>query len=123
MSNKRIIQKALKIKSAIIVLMAVSTFGAFATLGDGKKKPASKAKPILSYKKTLSLNGGSFTLKTGYNYKANHLSTAQAKVSIINLNTVVTYQKGNATYMIPVKNKVLLDKVKFGIGVRSYNKF
>jgi hypothetical protein len=122
MCKKRIIQKALKIKSAIIILMAVSTFGAFATLGDGKKKPAAKTKPILSYKKTFPLNG-TFTLKTGYNYKANHLSAAQTKVSVINLNTVVTYQKGNATYMIPAKNKVLLDKVKFGIGVRSYNKF
>jgi hypothetical protein len=122
MSKKGIIQKALKIKSAIIILMAVSTFGAFATLGDGKKKPSSKSKPILSYKKTFPLKG-SFTLKTGYNYKANQLSSAQTKVSVINLNTVVSYQKGNATYMIPAKNKVLLDKVKFGLGVRNYNKF
>jgi len=29
------------------------------------------------------------------------------------LNTVVTYQKGNATYVLPLKRKVLLDKVKF----------
>jgi hypothetical protein len=122
MSKKGIIQKALKIKSAIIILMAVSTFGAFATLGDGKKKPASKTKPILSYQKTFPLKG-SFTLKTGYNYKANQLSSAQTKVSVINLNTVVSYQRGNATYMVPVKNKALLDKVKFGLGVRNYNKF
>jgi hypothetical protein len=121
MSKKGIIQKALKIKSAIIILMAVSTFGAFATLGDGKKKPATKTKPILSYQKTFPLKGF-FTLKTGYNYKANQLST-QTKVSVINLNTVVTYQRGNATYMVPVKNKALLDKVKFGLGVRNYNKF
>ena len=122
MRKKGIIQKVLKVKSAIIILMAISTFGAFATLGDGKKKPVSKTKPILSYKKNLPLRG-SFTLKTGYNYKANQLSSAQTKVTVINLNTVVSYQKGNSTYMVPVKNKAILDKVKFGIGVKNYNKF
>ncbi len=31
----------------------------------------------------------------------------------INLNTVITYQKGNTTYIMPLKKKVLLDKITF----------
>jgi len=29
------------------------------------------------------------------------------------LNTTVTYEKGNSTYILPLKKKVLLDKVDF----------
>jgi len=29
------------------------------------------------------------------------------------LNTVATYQKGNATYVLPLKKKVMLGKIKF----------
>lgn len=29
------------------------------------------------------------------------------------LNTVVTYQKGNTTYIMPLKKKVFLEKINF----------
>jgi hypothetical protein len=55
----------------------------------------------------------SFSLRTPYNYKSNDLFSTSRPQKFIMLNTVVTYQKGNATYVLPLKRKVLLDKIKF----------
>jgi hypothetical protein len=38
------------------------------------------------------------------------------------LNTVVTLQKGNTTYIVPLKKKVIFDKVKIDIGNRQFQK-
>jgi hypothetical protein len=99
-----ITKRLLKRKIATILLVSMS-IAAFATLGDGGKKGEKGAlKTTLSYK--------NFSLRTGYNYKSNNLLTTQPR-QYIQLNTVVTYQKGNSTYVLPMKKKMLLDKVKF----------
>ncbi|MGE5519299.1 MAG: hypothetical protein ACM3VS_05165 [Candidatus Dadabacteria bacterium] len=93
----------IKRKLATAVLITAS-IAAFATLGDGGKK-RSNSIVVYNYSKT-------FSLRSGFNYKSNNLFALPEPKNFIMLNTVVTYQKGSATYIIPLKKKVLLDKVR-----------
>jgi hypothetical protein len=99
------IKRFLKRKLATAVLVSASV-AAFATLGDGGKKGST----TLNSGKTT--NAKSFSLKTNFNYRGNHLFSSN-QPRYITLNTTVTYHKGNATYIVPLKKKVFLDKVKF----------
>ena len=100
------IKRFLKRKLATAVLVTAS-IAAFATLGDGGNK---KGSSLNNSAKTSTVK--SFSLKTSQNYKGSRLfSSPQPKY--IMLNTTVTYQKGNSTYIVPLKKKVLLDKIKF----------
>lgn len=106
--NKTITKKLLKRKLATLLLISAS-MAAFATLGDGDKKDNHSLRTAPA-KKTAK----GFSLRSGYNYKANSmLLTPRPTGQFIMLNTTVTYQRGNATYVMPLKKKVLLDKVKF----------
>ena len=105
-----IIKKVLKFKAITAVLITVSV-ASFATLGDGinKKKPL-QPKKLLTYKHTTPSK--SFSLKSGYNYSGESLLSIASK-KYFELNTVVTFNKGNTTYILPMKRKLLLDKVTF----------
>ena len=94
--------RLLKRKIATLVLVTAS-MAAFATLGDGGKKEVNAP---------LKLNSKTFSLKTGYNYRGNNLLSPSSN-RVIFVNTVVTYQKGNATYIVPLKKKVLVDQIRF----------
>ena len=98
-----IMKRLLKRKLATAVLVTASV-AAFATLGDGGKKGNK-----LSGEK---LSSRSFSIRSTYDYRANNLFS-QKPSKFIMLNTEVTYRKGNATYVLPLKKKVLLDKVSF----------
>ena len=104
--------KLAKKKLAISALLLVSAIGAFATLGEGstKGKSSNSHKSLLSNKTMIT--PGTFTLKSGYNFRGSQVINFESD-RYINLNTVVTYQKGNTTYVMPLKKKVLLDKVTF----------
>ena len=95
-------------KIATVLLITVSV-AAFATLGDGGKKTFS-TKNLLS--KKASYNFKNFSLKTGYQYRGSILLSLQQQNAYISLNTV-TYHKGNTTYILPLKKKLVLDKIKF----------
>ena len=99
------IKRLIKRKLATAVLVTAS-IAAFATLGDDGGKKASKSA-------TPEFNPKTFSLRTTYNYKSNNLFSTYKPQKFIMLNTVVTYQKGNATYILPLKKKVLLNKIKF----------
>ena len=107
LSIKRFIKR--KIATAVLITVSVASF---ATLGDGSGK---KFKPstanLLSSKSAYSHK--SFSLRSGYNYRGNSVLSNNASNRFIMLNTVVTYQKGNTTYTLPLKKKVFLDKVTF----------
>ncbi len=104
-----IIKKMLKRKLATALLVTASV-AAFAITGDGGKKGGGDNKPVAPVTKKLSAK--SFSLRSGYNYKANNL-LAGKPTRIVLMNTVVSYQKGNSTYILPLKKKVILDKIKF----------
>ena len=98
------IKNLLKRKLATAMLISAS-MAAFGTLGDGGKKDSKIA--------STPLGSRNFSLKTGHNYRGNNLFSTTPTHKYIVLNTTVTFQKGNATYIVPLKKKVLLDKVKF----------
>ncbi|MGZ3839130.1 MAG: hypothetical protein ACXVMS_14540 [Flavisolibacter sp.] len=99
-----IIKNLLRRKIATAVLVTAS-LAAFATLGDGgRKRFKNNATP-------LTFSNRSFSLRSNYNYRSNSLFNNAPERNFILLNTVVTYQKGNATYVLPLKKKVFLDKV------------
>jgi hypothetical protein len=101
-----IFKRLLKRKIATAVFISVS-LAAFATLGDGGKKfGKNNSLPF-------TLCSKNFTLRSGYNYKSNNLLTSTEPKQFILLNTVATFQKGNATYVLPLKKKLLLEKIKF----------
>src|SRR5579875_811885 len=95
------IKRLLKRKIATTMLVTAS-LAAFATLGDGGKRHSSADR----------FSSHSFSLRSHYNYRANNLfGTTPNRFTL--LNNTVTYQKGNSTYILPLKKKVLLDKIKF----------
>jgi hypothetical protein len=109
-------------KLAGLLLVACTTMGAFATLGDGKKKTENTKKDFLSGK---TFTPGTFSLKSGYTYRGNlviNTNNTTNTTQYVRLNTVVTLQKGNITYTVPLRKNVMLDKVKINIGNRQFQK-
>ena len=104
--SSTIIKQVVK-RKLITALLITASMGAFATLGDGK---SNKFTPSPS-KNTLTSK--TFSLRTGYNYKGNKLFSLEPEKKFIMLNSVTTFQKGNTTYVLPLKKKVFLGKIKF----------
>ena len=117
---KLTIRRIISRKLAVIVLLAVSAAGAFATLGDGKSKSGLPHSSLLSNK--MAIKPGSFSLRSGYSYRGNQVINTQSQKKYINLNTVVTLQKGKTTFIVPLKKKVVFDKVKIDIGNRQFQR-
>jgi hypothetical protein len=102
------------------MLITVSTVGAFATLGDGtfkRDKSSLRSRSLLTNKTQAS----SFSLRSGYTFRGSQVINTQSE-RFVNLNTVITYQKGNTTYILPLKKKVLLDNVKIELGNRQFRR-
>lgn len=106
-------------KLVVLLSLIVSVIGAFATLGDGKIKKDLPKRTLLSSKKT---NPGFFSLKSGYSYRGNQIISNEVEIKYVRLNTTVTMQKGNITYIIPLKKKVILQNVKIDIGNRQFKR-
>jgi len=105
-------------KLAVVALIAFSAVSSFATLGDGNKKSDLPKASLLSSKTTYK--PGSFSLRSGYAYRGSSvLNTNQNATKYINLNTSVTYQRGNTTYIVPLKKKVILSNVKIDFSNRQ----
>ncbi len=106
-----ILYKILSRKLAVIVLLAASAMGAFATLGDGNKRTSKSTRSLLTDK--VSMRNGAFSLKSGYSYRGNSIINTSNSNRYISLNTVVSYQRGHTAYVLPMKKKVVLDKLTF----------
>ena len=121
MTKRTILMQVVRRKAITVALLSFFAAGAFATLGDGSSKK-SKNKNILSDKSVLINHGGNFSLKSGYKYRGSNVINPERQDVYINLNTVTTYQKGNRTYIVPIKSKVLLGNVKFSAGIPQLNR-
>lgn len=115
--NKIPFGKLLRRKLAVISLMAISAVAAFATLGDGKKSSELPRKSNLLSGRTSTT--GNFSLRSGYAYRGNQVFNAGSERRYINLNTTVKLQRGNTTYIVPLKKKVVIANVKIDLGNRS----
>ena len=106
--NASIPRQLLK-RKLVTALFITASIAAFATLGDGDKKGERKFLP--SYR---TFSAKTFSLRTGYNYRTINLFNVPSQNRFIILNTTATFQKGNATYVLPLRKKVLLNnKIKF----------
>lgn len=101
--TKRIIKR--KIATAVLISASVA---AFATLGDDGKKNRTNTGSVL-----MPYSAKNFSLRSNYNYKSNNIFSEPEKKNFILLNKVVTYQKGNAVFVMPLKKLPLMGKIIF----------
>lgn len=108
------LRKLIWISAALFTL--TSGMYAYATLGEGRRKSA-KRKTQLRLSSRIENMPGTFSLKSGYQYRGN--TVLSESKSSVRLNTVVSLQKGNQVYTMPLKKEVLTGKVKVSLGNRS----
>lgn len=100
-SNIFLIRQSIALLAVLVLSHAV-----FAVDGIVVKSKSSKAS-FSNMKKNLTLN-----LNAGFTYNSNR-SFGFRKTGKENMfNSVIAYQKGNITYMLPYKNKSILQKFK-----------
>lgn len=116
MNLKSTITKRFLKRKFTTVLFISASIAAFATLGDDRGK---KAKNAYS-SELLPYSAKNFSLRSNYNYKSNNLFNQPEKKNFILLNPVVTYQKGNSTYVLPLKKMPLSGKIKFTCTPQKY---
>jgi len=105
-------------KAIVFTLISVAAIAAFASLGDGILK--AKKVSLLNIKQ--SVTPGKFSLRSGYQYRGSQVINQQKSDNIVTLNSLVTYQKGNLTYILPLKTTINTQKIKFSVGVPQLNK-
>jgi len=90
-----------------LIVTAALTFGS--TGGGGGNRNSS-----LSFNKdftTICTTGG-FTLKAGPMYRGSQLLNMQKQKDVVLLKSVVTYQKGNTTFILPYQYKMAKPAMK-----------
>jgi hypothetical protein len=81
--------------------MAVFAFG---SMGGGGNKSKSKSVKGADFTPIRTING--FTLKAGPMYRGSMTFGQEKTKNVVSFNSVVTYQKGNTTYILPYRYKV-----------------
>jgi hypothetical protein len=115
-SYRTILTKMLTRKLSTLFLIGLSV-AAFATLGDGKSK--GKRSSLFNSKPTVT--PGRFTLRSGYQYRGSQIINQQNQNNNFTRNSLVTYQKGNMTYILPVKT-IVPQRIKVTVGIPQLNK-
>ena len=96
---------------AVCVLVSI-VVEAWADRGVGKKN---KSKATLNITAPSNLrNSVAFNIKAGLTYKGSLLNSHQTIGSSIMNNSLITYQKGNTTYIIPYKQKFTVPDMQQG---------
>src|SRR5688500_3320927 len=116
-TKRTLLFRLLTRKAVTLILIGISAYAAYATFGDGKSK--SKKKSLLN--KTV-VTPGKFSLRSGYQYRGSQLINQSKSTNTITLNSIVTYQKGRMTYILPLKTTVLTQKIKLGVGIPQLSK-
>lgn len=100
-------------KLFIIALLFCIVNVAIADRGLGKKI---KNKTILNITSNTSTirNSITFNLKSGLTYSGSLLSNTHTVGNSILTQSIITYQKGNMTYIIPFKQKIVIADVNQG---------
>jgi hypothetical protein len=101
------IYKTLARKSAICFVLTAMAILAFASKGGGGGE---KGKTPLTNQFTPIRTAGGFTLKAGPVYRGSHLFNQERKKDAVVISSVVTYQRGNTTFILPYKSRVTLPK-------------
>ena len=104
-----------------LLLAMFSGVYAYATLGEGRRKSA-KRKAELRFSNRVENTPGTFSLRSGYVFRGNSVLGAEERTTM-RINTVVSMQKGNNIYTMPLKKDVLINKVKVSLGNQSLRRF
>jgi len=104
-TQKRFFNTFSNIALALVTMMFVSVT-VFAVDGIVSKSKSSKA-TYSNMKKNLRLN-----LSAGYTYRDNRSFGFKKSGKDNAFNSIITYQKGNITYILPYKNKSALHRFK-----------
>jgi hypothetical protein len=105
-----------------IAIMALSflTIGAFATLGEGNKRSSSPGNGLGLLSSRSLVKPGSFSLRSGYDFRGAKVINTEKKY--FSLTTTINVQKGNTTYVLPLKKNVLISNIKIDLGNRQFRK-
>jgi hypothetical protein len=99
---RRLLGKVMTAFAVVLISHAV-VFAIDGTLGGGK---SASRRTFSSLKKDLNIS-----LKSGYSF-GNNKSFGFSRKQPGMFNSVVTYNKGNITYYVPIKNKPMLQKFR-----------
>lgn len=104
-------------KRLLILTVLFSTANAvLADRGFGKRNKNRTSLNVSTNASVSLRNSIQFNLKTGLSYKGSLLTSQQRNGSFMTTNSIVTYQKGNTTYIIPYKSKFVMPDMKQGYG-------
>jgi hypothetical protein len=117
MKNYQNIFKLVLTRKLVTLFLIGLSVAAFASLGDGKTK--GKKSSLLNSRPTVT--PGRFTLKSGYQYRGSQIINQQNQNNTFTRNSLVTYQKGNMTYILPVKT-IIPQKIKVTVGIPQMNR-
>lgn len=110
LQKRHIFTASLPKKLAVTLLLAITAAGAYATLGDGRVKTNGTRHSLLTGKAVSSRTN--FSLRSGYVYRGSQVINQQTP-HYTNLNTTISYQNGRTTYTVPLRKKMIMDKVTF----------
>ena len=88
--------------STILLAMVGLAFASKGGGGDNKKSNSHSLKTDFTPIRTTT----GFTLKMGPSFSGSVLLSSEKKANYVSFNTLVTYQKGNTTYIMPYQYKV-----------------
>lgn len=97
-------------------LILFSGLFAYATLGEGRRKSA-KRKAQLSLSARVEATPGTFSLKSGYEFRG--VTFSQEQKNQLQVNSVVSMQIGNHVYTMPLKKRIWTQKVNVSFGNQS----
>lgn len=101
-------------KAAIILALLGATTVVFADRGTGRKSNKVRTSLNITPSSVSLKNSIMSNLKNGLAYKGSFLTNKQVSNSVITTNTLMTYQKGNTTYLIPFKSKLAVSDMGQG---------
>jgi hypothetical protein len=87
------------------ILLAVVGLTSASKGGGGDKKAGSNSNSLKTDFTPIRTTSG-FTLKMGPSFSGSVLLSTEKKGNYVSFNTLVTYQKGNTTYIMPYQYKV-----------------
>ena len=77
----------------------------FASKGGGGDKNKAASIPLKTNFTPIRTTNG-FTLKAGPTYTGSYLLGTEKTANYVSFNTLITYQKGNSTYILPYQYKM-----------------
>jgi hypothetical protein len=91
-------------KSAFLLALISAGVFAVASMGGGNKK----SKVVKNDFVTVRTTSG-FTLKAGPIFKNSRILSYERSEHAVNVNSVLTYQKGNTTFILPYRQRMAVN--------------